>query len=294
MLNMSSLTHVPMNTKILLGLTLVAVLAMTVASPVVAEAITGIKKTEIKVKDGEIDKLKFHLDEKLPDDVFGGYAILTDHGAVVAITKHPGFYDSVAQEPPTDAQVEIQVGAIAAKCTTSVDACGGEWHSHLVEPAASGYCDFAAVGELTFNEPAEKVKAKKKHVEAKHIDLGDEKFVGAVSGEYRDFTVGTPIDGGVAFDLIPAVSPAGLKAICIMGVSEDPAGLCAELGSATGGAAFRDTHNVVDGGDDTRVELDEFPYNDALWTDANIYNPDTTGVGPGELDIWYAANCVAP
>ena len=49
MLNIPSLGFVPMNTKILFGFTLVAVLVMAVASPAVADAVTGIKKTEIKV-----------------------------------------------------------------------------------------------------------------------------------------------------------------------------------------------------------------------------------------------------
>ena len=50
MLNILSLGIVSMNTKILFGLTLVAVLAMAVASPAVADAITGIKKTEVSVR----------------------------------------------------------------------------------------------------------------------------------------------------------------------------------------------------------------------------------------------------
>lgn len=210
-----------MTKTVLLGLTLVAVLAMAVAFPAVADAITSIKKTEIKVNDDEITKLKFKLTDKLPESVFGGYAIFTSgDNAVVAITSHPGFYDSVAQEPPTDAQVAKQVGVIAAVCNVTDVACGNEWHAHLVEAVDSEHCEFKAVGELTFNEPAKKVKVGKKHVEAKHIDLGDEKFVGAISGNYRDFTVGTPLEGGAAFDLVPSLAVPGdlssLQAICIV------------------------------------------------------------------------------
>jgi hypothetical protein len=184
MLNISSLGLIPMNTKILLGLTLIAVLAMTVASPAIADAVTGIKKTEIKVKHGEIDKLKFHLDDKIEKPTFDGYAIFTDEGAVVAFTQHAGVYDSTSQTAPTSDQVAIQVGAIAAVCTVDDITCGDEWHSHLVVPDVnSSYCDFAAISELTFNEPANKVKAKGKHVEGKDIALGDGGFVGAISGE---------------------------------------------------------------------------------------------------------------
>ena len=146
MLNIPSLGFVPMNTKILFGLTLVAVLAMAVASPAVADAVTGIKKTEIKVKNGEIDKLKFHLDDKVEKPTFGGYAIFTTDGAVVAFTQHAGVYDSTAQTAPTSDQVAIQVGAIAAVCTVDDIACGDEWHSHLVVPDTDNtYCDFAAI-----------------------------------------------------------------------------------------------------------------------------------------------------
>ncbi len=50
-----------------------------------AVAITSIKKTEIKVKDDEITKLKFELEDKLPESVFDGNAIFTDGGGIVAI-----------------------------------------------------------------------------------------------------------------------------------------------------------------------------------------------------------------
>ena len=186
-------------------------------SPAVVEAITGIKKTEIKVKDGEIDKLKFHLDDKVEDPTFGGYAIFTDGGAVVAYTSHGGVYDSVSQTAPTSDQVVIQVGAIAAVCNVSSDiACGDEWHSHLVVPDVDNpYCDFAAISELTFNEPANNVKAKGKSVVGKDIAIGDGGFVGAISGELDTWTVGDPLEGGAAFDLNAAIVDGELKAICI-------------------------------------------------------------------------------
>lgn len=185
-------------------------------SPAVAEAITGIKKTEIKVKNDEIKKLKFHLDDKVETPTFGGYAIFTTEGAVIAYTQHAGVYDSTSQTAPTSDQVAIQVGAIAAVCTVNDVACGGEWHSHLVVPDLdSEFCDFAAISELTFNEPANKVEAKGKHVEGKNIALGDGGFIGAISGELSDWTVGDPQPDGAAFDLNAVVVDGELKAVCI-------------------------------------------------------------------------------
>jgi len=293
MLNISSLGLVPMNTKILFGLTLVAVLAMAVASPAVADAVTGIKKTEIKVKNGEIDKLKFHLDDKVEKPTFGGYAIFTTDGAVVAFTQHAGVYDSTSQTAPTSDQIDIQVGAIAAVCNVDDVACGDEWHSHLVVPDVdNSYCDFAAISELTFNEPADKVKAGGKHVQGKDIALGDGGFVGAISGELSTWTVGDPLPDGAAFDLTPAATASGLKAICIGDATSltDAEALCADIDDI-GGVAFKDLHNV---GGDHRLEISEFPYDDALWNAANTnvagaVNP--TVVGGAELDNWAAANC---
>lgn len=301
MLNIPCLGLVPMNTKILLGLTLVAVLVMTVASPAIAEAITGIKKTEIKVKGDEIDKLKFHLDDKVDKPTFGGYAIFTDGGAVVAYTSHGGVYDSTSQTAPTSNQVDIQVGAIAAVCGVSPDvACGDEWHSHLVVPDdSSPYCDFAAISELTFNEPADKVKAKGKHVEGKDIALGTTGFVGAISGKLMDFTVGDPYEQeGQAFPLVPAFTASGLKAICINGATDltETQALCLDLGvgDQAAGLEFIAIHN--DGGD-FRLDKTEFPYSDALWTQANTNVNDSSDpnnssvVGGGELRDWFTAKC---
>ena len=222
MLNIPSLGIVPMNTKILLGLTLVAVLAMTIASPAVADAITGIKKTDVKVKNDEISKLKFHLEDKVPKSPFGGYALFTDAGHVIAITSHQGFFDSVGQQAPTTAQVANQVGAIAAICNVTDVACGNEWHAHLVSPVDSPLCGFKAIGELTYNQPTEYLKIAGKNIHAKGIDLGTEGFIGALSGTLQDFTVGTP-GGSAAFDLDPVdangvtiTDPADFAAVCIV------------------------------------------------------------------------------
>ena len=193
-----------MTKTVLLGLTLAAVLTMAIAFPTVADAITGIKKTEIKDNDDKIKKLKFHLENKVPKTPFAGYAIFTENGDVVAITSHAQFFDSTGQQAPTASQIALQVGGIAAVCTVSDVACGDEWHTHLVKPNfESTICDVAQIEELSYNEPSTKVNAAGKHVLARNIDLGDQGLVGALSGTLQDFTVGTPQQGGLAFDLVP-------------------------------------------------------------------------------------------
>lgn len=226
MLNIPFLGLVSMNTKILLGLTLVAVLAMTIASPAVADAITGIKKTDVKVKNDEIN-LKFHLEDKVPKTPFGGYALFTNGGAVIAITSHAGFFDSTGQQAPTASQIAQPVGAIGAVCTVTDVACGNEWHAHLVEPVlgdpiCTGVGGIASIGDLTYNQPTDKLKIKGKHIEAKGIDIGTEGFVGALSGTLHDITVGTP-GGSAAFDLVPVdvngvpiAVATDLAAVCIV------------------------------------------------------------------------------
>jgi hypothetical protein len=80
----------------------------------------------------------------------------------------------------------------------------------------------ASVGDLTYNQPTDKLKVKGKHIEAKGIDIGTEGFVGTLSGTLHDITVGTPA-GSAAFDLVP-VNSTGLPienaqqlvAVCIV------------------------------------------------------------------------------
>lgn len=297
-----------MNTKILLGLTLVAVLTMAVMSPAVAEAITDIKKTEIKVKKGEISKLRFQLEGNVETQPFGGYAIFTENGAVVAVTSHAGFYDSETQGEPTIEAISFD--GPAAVCGEGSEGCGAEWHTHLVVPDVdSQYCDFASVSELTFEEPSDRLNVAGNNLIIRGVDIGTNSFTRALAGGADDFTVGNPQKGGAAFDLNPAVLSGELKAVCIGDVSEDPANLCAELKSATtgesDGKAFRDTYDqgeLFGNGDTSRLETTEFPYSDAIHAAANVNtgNPPGTnqdaidGIGPGELNTWYSANCVAP
>jgi len=215
-----------MTKTVLLGLTLAAVLTLAIAFPAVADAITGIKKTEVKDNTDEINKLRFQLNDKVPETPFGGYALFTTDGSVIAITSHAGFFDSIGQQAPTTSQVANQVGAIAAVCSVTDVACGNEWHAHLVNPEPDTLCDdvggIAKVGELTYNQPTDQLNIDGKNILARGIDKGTEGFVGAISGQLMDFTVGEP-DFSAAFDLVPVnatglpIENAGqLVAVCIV------------------------------------------------------------------------------
>ena len=122
----SNLKLVPMTKTVLLGLTLAAILTMAIAFPAIADAITPIKQTEIKVKKDEISKLRFQLEGNVEEQPFGGYAIFTQDGSVVAITSHAGFYDSETQTAPTVDQVALQFDGPAAVCNVTDVACGNE------------------------------------------------------------------------------------------------------------------------------------------------------------------------
>lgn len=191
-----------------------AVLALAITFPLMAEAITGttLDETIIKANSEEIRKLQFKLNErvnKIPSP-FGGYAIFTDGGAVIAYTSHAGFFDSVKQKGPTADQIANPIfGTIAAVCNpdTMGDACGGEWHSHLVLPnVGDTLCNtvggIASISELTYNEPTKTLFVFWKSIIGTHIDIGTSGHVGALSGTLQPFTVGDPIEGGAQFDLV--------------------------------------------------------------------------------------------
>lgn len=281
-----------MTKTVLLGLTLAAVLTMAIAFPAIADAITPIKQTEIKVKKDEISKLRFQLEGNVEEQPFGGYAIFTQDGSVVAITSHAGFYDSETQTAPTVDQVALQFDGPAAVCNVTDVACGNEWHSHLVEPTTSTYCDFAAVSELTFEEPSDRLNVAGTNLIARGISLGESDFTEALGGDFRGFVVGTPLDGGAAFDLNPAIVDGNLKAVCVGDLSEI-ANLCSDLGDGTRDDAlvFIAEHNT---GGDFRLDIDEFPYSDDIWNEANTNQNDATNasvVGGVELSNWFGNNC---
>ncbi|KAF6242058.1 hypothetical protein C6988_10305 [Nitrosopumilus sp. b1] len=203
-----------MNKKIL-GASIAAVFAVAlVSSPIMADAITDLVKTKIKIDDDEYKKIEFKLAEKVPvnGEVFGGYAIFTD-GDVIVVTSHQGAYDSEAQ----DFDNEETTFALCTPEQLAAGLCGPEWHSHLVKPISHPRCEFAAVGALTFEEPSDDTKAKGKKIKLKEIEIGTDEFTNSITGTEQDFTAGHPTSpDGVAFDLNAAFNGDGsLAAVCI-------------------------------------------------------------------------------
>lgn len=203
-----------MNKKIL-GVSIATVLAVAlVGSPIMADAITELVKTKIKIKDDEYKKIEFKLAEKVPlnGEVFGGYAIFTD-GDVIAVTSHQGAYDSEAQDFDNDETTF----ALCNPAQLAAGLCGPEWHSHLVQPVSHPRCEFAAVGALTFEEPSDDTKTKGTKIKLKEIEIGTDEFTNSLTGDEQDFTAGHPTSSdGVAFDLNAAFDDGGsLVAVCI-------------------------------------------------------------------------------
>jgi len=205
-----------MKTKTFLALSLAAVFTVAIAFPVSAEAILGLVQTEIKSNDTEITKLRFHATDEIEPSPFGGYAIFTDGGAVIAVTSHAGFYDSEVQTAPTMAQTAQAFNGPAALCNVADVACGPDWHAHLVEPVDSANCSFKAVGELTWEEPSASTKVAGENIILRGITIGDVTLIEALDDDgARVFHTGAPLEGGAAFVLTPVFSGPTLVDVCI-------------------------------------------------------------------------------
>jgi hypothetical protein len=210
-----------MNRKAILAISLAAVFTLAITIPVSAEAILGLAQTEVKVKNGEITKLRFHVDgtgvETAP---FGGYAILTDADTAIAVTSHGGFYDSEVQGPGTNLDTPyVDFPGKAALCST-LTGCGDEWHTHIVIPAPDARCESGfKVGDLTWDEPSEKLKVAGENLIARSIPLGVNYYEAAITGGSAPFDAGTtPGTDGLAFPLTPiflGATPDTLDAVCI-------------------------------------------------------------------------------
>jgi len=209
-----------MTKTILLGITLAVVFAMGFA--VFADAITGLANTSINQDNNKFKKITFSLveDVKINGEDFGGYAVFTTGGDVIAVTSHQGAYDSETQSFP-------QKRATFALCNggqVNAGFCGPIWHTHLVKPVGTALCQIAAIGGLTFEQPSNEVKVKNSNISFKNVQKGTSSFTESVSGAATDFTVGAtqvspnPVTGvgdGVAFDLVPVFDNGNLLAICI-------------------------------------------------------------------------------
>ena len=289
-----------MTQKIILGVILTAVFTvMMIASPM-ADAITGLVSTEVKDNKNTYQKITFSLDDDVVTDGsdFGGYAVFTEDGDVIAVTSHKGAYDSAGQKYDNPA-------ITFALCNPEqLDAglCGPEWHSHLVKPVGDSVCAIAKVGALTFEEPSATVVANQDNIKVVNVKKGTKTFTESVTSTPTEFTAGksavnpNPVTGngvGVPFDLNPVFDDGALQAICIGPVNESGL-LCRDLGDGTRASAldFIADHNV---GGDFRLEIEEFPYGDDLWNEANTNQNGATNasvVGGVELANWYSNNCV--
>ena len=210
-----------MTKKILLGITLAVVFAMSFA--VFADAITGLKNTDIKQNNNAFQKITFSLveDAKINGEDFGGYAVFTTSGDVIAVTSHRGAYDNEAQSFD-DPSVTF---ALCSPAQLNAGLCGPEWHTHLVKPVGTALCSIAAVGSLTFEEPSSNVNVKDSDISVSNVKKGTSSFTNSVSGSALAFTVGAsqvspnPVTGvgdGVPFDLVPVFDGGGnLLVICI-------------------------------------------------------------------------------
>jgi len=228
MLNISCLRLVPMTkTKTILGISLAAIFAAMII-PVMAdgpEPITPLKKTHLSISDDKFNKVLFRATGNVnTGSVFGGYAIITG-GDVIAVTSHPGFYDSDVQDEPTeDPAINDPFTGVAQVCTATDSGCGHEWHTHLVKGVEDNRCALGvAVGDLSFKEPNHKTKQVLKWISLNGIPFGDQTLESATTGDDTTFTVGLPADApfingfqySAAFDLTPLTDETGLTGICI-------------------------------------------------------------------------------
>lgn len=216
-----------MISKTILGITL-AVIFATVITPVLAGGptpITPLKSTHLILDDDEYENILFKLDGKAnTGSVFGGYAIITQ-GDVIAVTSHPGFYDSEVQDAPTEAPaIPDPFSGVAQVCTSTDDGCGSEWHVHLVKGTADARCALGvAVGDLSFEEPNEKTKQVLRWISINGVPLGDQSLTSAATGAATTFTAGLPTDApfipgfqySAFFDLTPIVESGALAGVCV-------------------------------------------------------------------------------
>ncbi|MDH3314078.1 MAG: hypothetical protein OEM28_13190 [Nitrosopumilus sp.] len=135
------------NTKIIFG-GIVAIAAI-IASPILAEAITGLDSTSITTTTEY--NIEFTTNGPVATDGsdFGGFAIFTTGGDVIAVTSHKGVYDSEGQAYPN----KNKTFDVCSNGNISEGYCDAAWHAHIVQPVEHPACAIAAVGSLTYEEP---------------------------------------------------------------------------------------------------------------------------------------------
>ncbi|MDH3766269.1 MAG: hypothetical protein OER82_10750 [Nitrosopumilus sp.] len=151
MLNIPCLGFVPITkTRTIFVLSLAAVFAIgVIGSPIVAEAISDLEKTKVvlNVAVDKIKKIVFTIQDGVPENnVFGGYAIVTDEGDVVAVTSHKGVYDNEAQSYPN----KNKTFDVCNKGLVTAGFCDEVWSTHAVKLVDNDLCAFKAIGASSF------------------------------------------------------------------------------------------------------------------------------------------------
>ena len=220
-------------TKKVLTISFAAIFAVAiVGSTPIADAITDLVKTRVLATDDKIRVIDFKLSDKVPrEGEFGGYAILTDSGQALAVTSHDGFFDSETQGLPS-VDPTLPISLSAAVCGEDDSGCGSEWHTHVVKVASPTktvneeevpICSIGAVGELSFQEPSEKLRILGKHLVIRGVDIGPQIYLGSLSSTGVEFDVGNPLDAdpstpefdALAFDLNPTSDDDENLVVCI-------------------------------------------------------------------------------
>jgi hypothetical protein len=185
-----------MNTKSILGISLIAVFAvsMIASQTVLADGhFLSIEKSKIEMNSDAIKKAEIKTDGKIPsttDASWYGYAVLTNHGDLLAATTHVGFCDSVVQ---TTADNVPSLGGAD---------CSGDWHIHMVTPVENIDCvsgtneNGLSIGAISYEENG-KLKVKKDKVEFKDASRDTLNLINVLTGDSEEFTLGQP-DGIVA------------------------------------------------------------------------------------------------
>ncbi|MGI9567094.1 MAG: hypothetical protein ACR2LL_08800 [Nitrosopumilus sp.] len=204
------------NKTILMGITLSAVLALTLTMTSIGTALANavdpfleISKAEIEVDDEELEaELETH--GIIPTDGTGGafgYGVITGAGleAIIVATSHPGVLDSDAQEYILDPVM----------------------HSHFValqdsQTGGTGLCPGPEVRDITWEEPAE-VDVSGDEIEIEEVPTDGFSGTHSITGDPVSFNMGTDVGNVVSFRLAPVFNAAnGLQAVCVNIIDDSP------------------------------------------------------------------------
>ena len=212
-----------MNSKLILS-GIIAITAM-IASPILAEAITGLTSTTVTNNTTDYD-IDFTLSGPVVTDGsdFGGYAVFTNSGDVIAVTSHKGVYDNEAQAYPN----KNKTFDVCNKGNVNAGYCDATWHTHMVKPVGHSACVIAAVGALTFEQPSTSVIISGNVITVEGVPIGTISYTNSIDGTATDFTAGathtspnpvTNSGDGVGFPLVGVfdgkAKDKNLVAICI-------------------------------------------------------------------------------